>query len=152
MTASIPTDYPRLCAALTVDGAAEAIDFYCRVLGFHPRGDRMTMPDGRIGHAELVLGDAVLMVADEMPEHGLRGPRAWGGSPITLSLYVENVDAVFSDALRSGAATVTPVATQFYGDRAGQFVDPWGHRWNVASRVEQVGPDELARRVRALQP
>lgn len=144
----IPPDYPRLTPYLSVDGAAAAIDFYVSVLGATPRGDRMTMPDGRIAHAELAFGDAVMMLADAFPEQGFTDARALGGSPVTLHLYVEDVDAVFGAAVTAGAEELKPVTTEFYGDRSGSFRDPWGHVWNVASHVEDVAPGEMERRAR----
>ena len=141
----IPDGYPRVSPYLCVDGAAAAIDFYTSVFGATERM-RMAGPDGKVGHAELQLGDGVLMIADEYPEMGIRGPKSIGGTPVTISLYVEDVDAVFDAAVAAGATSLHPVADQFYGDRSGQFEDPFGHRWSVASRVEDVSPKEMARR------
>jgi PhnB protein len=145
----IPDDYPRVSAYLTVDGAAAAIDFYESVLGATERG-RMPGPDGRIGHAELNIGDSLIMLSDAFPDMGVRDPKDIGGTPVTLSVYVEDVDDVFARALAAGASEQRPVQNQFYGDRSGQFVDPWGHRWNVASRVENVSPEEMQRRAAAM--
>ena len=128
-----------------MDGAAAAIDFYRDVLGATERG-RMDQPDGRIGHAELELGDSLIMLADEFPERDVRGPKAFGGSPVTINVYVEDVDAVFQRALAAGARELRPVEDQFYGDRSGQFEDPFGHHWSVATHVEDVSPEEMARR------
>jgi PhnB protein len=141
----IPDGYPRVSPYLSVDGASAAIDFYSKVFGATERA-RMPMPGGRIGHAELQLGDSVVMLADEFPEAGVRGPKAVGGTPVTISVYVEDVDAVFDRALQEGASSLRPVEDQFYGDRSGQFEDPFGHRWSVASRVEDVPSDEMAKR------
>lgn len=145
----IPDGYPRVSPYLFVDGAAAAIDFYSAVLGATQRGDRMTGPDGRVGHAELQLGDSVIMLADEYPEIGARGPKSVGGSPVLLNVYVEDVDAVFAKALAAGAIELRPVADQFYGDRSGSFEDPFGHRWSIASHVEDVPPQEMAARAAA---
>jgi len=145
----IPDDYPRVSAYITVDGAAAAIDFYKSVLGATERG-RMPGPDGRIGHAELTMGDSLIMLSDAFPDMGIRDPKDIGGTPVTLSVYVEDVDDVFARALAAGATETRPVQNQFYGDRSGQFVDPWGHRWNVASRVENVSPEEMERRAAAM--
>jgi PhnB protein len=134
---------------LIVDGAAEAIDFYSSVLGASQRGDRMEMPNGKIGHAELGLGASVIMLADEAPDWGAVGPRTVGGTPVTVHVYVEDVDDVFAKAVAAGATEVQPVTDQFYGDRSGQFEDPWGHRWNVATHVEDVPPEEMAERAKA---
>ena len=145
----IPDDYPRVSAYLTVDGAAAAIEFYKSVLGATERG-RMPGPDGRIGHAELNIGDGLIMLSGAFPDMGVRDPKDIGGTPVTLSVYVEDVDDVFARALAAGASEQRPVQNQFYGDRSGQFVDPWGHRWNVASRVEDVSPEEMQRRAAAM--
>ena len=141
----IPPGYPRVSPYLCVDGAAAAIDFYRSVLGAVERV-RMDGPAGRIGHAELEIGDSLIMLADEFPEMGTRSPKSLGGTPVTISVYVEDVDSVFERAVQAGAQTVRPVENQFYGDRSGQFEDPFGHRWNVATHVEDVGPEEMARR------
>ena len=145
----VPDGYPRLSPYLCVDGAAKAIEFYTSVFGAKERM-RIPAPGGRIGHAELLVGDAVIMLADEHPEMQFVGPKKIGGTPVTLSLYVEKVDDVFARALRAGAKSVRPVADQFYGDRTGQFKDPFGHRWSVATHVEDVSPDEMAKRAAKL--
>ena len=147
----IPDDYPRVIPSLAVDGAAAAIDFYCAVLGATVRM-RMDGPDGKVGHAELQLGDSVIMLADEFPEMDHRGPRSVGGTPVTLSVYVEDVDAVFAKAIAAGARELRAVEDQFYGDRSGQLEDPFGHRWNVATHVEDVSEEEMARRAREAMP
>ncbi len=141
----IPDDYPVLIPSLAIDGAAAAIDFYCDVLGATVRM-RMDGPPGKVAHAELQFGDSVLMLADEFPDMDYRGPKAIGGTPVTLSVYVEDVDAVFARALQAGARELRPVEDQFYGDRSGQFEDPFGHRWNVATHVEDVSEEEMSRR------
>lgn len=141
----IPTGYPQVTPYLCVDGAEAAITFYSTVFGATERM-RMPGPDGKVGHAELQLGDSVIMLADEFPDMGGRSPKSLGGTPVTLSVYVEDVDAVFDRALHAGAETVRPVEMQFYGDRSGQFEDPFGHRWSVATHVEDVSSEEMARR------
>jgi PhnB protein len=141
----VPDGYPQITPYLFVDDAQAAIGFYSSVFGVTERM-RMPGPDGKIGHAELQLGDSLLMVADEFPEMGGRSPRTVGGSPVIVSVYVDDVDAVFERAAQAGATVVRPVETQFYGDRAGQFEDPFGHQWSVATHVEDVPPDELERR------
>jgi PhnB protein len=141
----IPEGYPRVTPYLSIDGAGAAIDFYSKVFGATERV-RMPDPDGRIGHAELQLGDSLIMLADEYPEMGIRGPKAVGGTPVTISVYVEDVDAVFDRAVELGANPLRQVKDEFYGDRSGQFEDPFGHRWSVASHVEDVPPDEMAKR------
>ncbi|HEY7135287.1 MAG TPA: VOC family protein [Acidimicrobiia bacterium] len=144
----IPDNSPRLTAYLAIDGAAEAIDFYTRVLGAHERM-RMSEPGGKVGHAELEFGESVVMLSDAFPEMGVVDPRRLGGSPVTLSVYVENVDATFRDAIAAGAKELQPVEDKFYGDRAGQFEDPWGHRWNVMSHIEDLSDEEVERRAAA---
>ncbi len=145
MVNPIPDGYPRVTPYLIVDGADAAIDFYKSVLGASERM-RMEGPDGRIGHAELELGDSVIMLADEHPEMDIRGPKTVGGTPVSLHVYVEDVDAVFERAIGSGARALHPVEDKFYGDRLGSFEDPFGHHWNVASHVEDISPDEMSKR------
>ncbi len=141
----IPDNYPRLVPSLAVSDAAAAIDFYCGVFGATVRM-RMQAPGGRIGHAELELGASVLMLADEFPELGSLSPLSVGGTPVTLLVYVEDVDAVFQRALDAGATALRLVQDQFYGDRSGGFEDPFGHRWFVATHIEDVSEEELQRR------
>jgi PhnB protein len=130
----IPDGYPQVTPYLCVDGAKAAIEMH------------MPGPDGKIGHAELELGESLIMLADEFPEMGVRGPKAVGGTPVTISIYVEDADAVFDAAVAAGATVLRPVENQFYGDRTGQFEDPFGHRWSVATHVEDVPPDEMEKR------
>jgi PhnB protein len=145
----IPDGYPQVTPYLCVDGASAAIEFYGQVFGATERM-RMPEPDGKIGHAELQLGESVIMLSDEYPDRGIRGPKTIGGTPVTMSVYVEDVDRVFARAVQAGATALRPVEDQFYGDRTGQFEDPFGHRWSVASHVEDVSPDELAKRAEAM--
>ena len=142
----IPDGYPRITPYLHVDGAAAAIEFYGTVLGTTERM-RMPAPGGKIGHAELELGDSVLMLSDESPEMGALSPKTVGGSPVTISVYVEDVDDLMARAEQAGAKVLAPVENQFYGDRSGQFEDPFGHKWNVATHVEDVSPEEMGRRM-----
>jgi PhnB protein len=144
----IPNDYPRVIPYLSVDGAAAAIDFYLTVFGAHERA-RMPGPDGKIGHAELEIGDSVIMLADAVAEMGGQTPGSLGGTAVTMMVYVEDVDAVFERAIQAGAKETRPVENQFYGDRAGEFADPFGHKWFVASRVEDLSPEEMAQRAAA---
>jgi PhnB protein len=141
----IPSNYPRVTPYLTVDGADAAIAFYCSVLGAEVRG-RMDSPDGKVGHAELTIGDSLIMLADAFPDMGPPPPASLGGSPVTIMVYVADVDGVFAKAIAAGGKEIRPVADQFYGDRSGMFEDPFGHVWNVASHVEDVPEDEMARR------
>jgi len=141
----IPDGYPQLTPYICVDGAAEAIEFYGKVFDAKERM-RMASPGGKIGHAELQIGDALVMLSDEHPEMDVRGPHSVGGTPTTLSLYVDDVDAVVAKAQAEGAKVLRPVENQFYGDRTGQIEDPFGHRWSIATHVEDVSPDEMQRR------
>ena len=145
----IPDGYPRVSPSLAIDGAAEAIDFYTSVLGATVRL-RMEGPPGRVAHAELQLGDSVIMLADEFPDMGHVGPKKIGGTPVTLSVYVEDVDKTFAAALAAGATELRAVEDQFYGDRSGTFEDPWGHRWNITTHIEDVSPDEMDKRMQAM--
>jgi PhnB protein len=149
MVQPIPDGYPSLSPYLSIDGAGAAIDFYAKVFGAKERM-RMPAPDGKIGHAELQIGDSVLMLADPWEEGGFLAPRAVGRTSVTLSLYVQDVDAVFERALAAGAKSLRPLENQFYGDRSGQFEDPFGHRWSIATHVEDVSPEEMAKRAAAM--
>lgn len=145
---AIPDGYPRVIPYLTVDGASSAIDFYSFVFGAK---ERMRMPDpsGKIGHAEIEIGDSLVMLADTFPDMGNPAPTSLGGTPVTLMVYVEDVDATFRRALDRGATQDRPIENQFYGDRAGQFTDPFGHQWFVATHVEDVPPAEMEKRAAA---
>ena len=145
----IPDSYRRVTPYLIVNGAADAIDFYKKIYGA-TEIMRMPGPDGKIGHAELKIGDSVIMLADENVEMGHKGPRTFGGSPVSLLLYVEDVDRVVKNAVGAGSKLVRPVADQFYGDRTGGIVDPFGHEWYVATHVEDVSPEEMKKRADAM--
>ena len=144
----VPEGYPRVTPYMIVDGAADAIDFYTDVFGATERM-RMDSPDGRIGHAELQLGDSVIMLADEFPEIGAQSPKRVGGTPVTLTIYVDKVDDVVAKAVKKGAKELQPVENKFYGDRSGSLEDPFGHQWHFATHVEDVPPDEMAKRAEA---
>jgi PhnB protein len=145
----IPDGYNAVTPYLIVADASAAIAFYRSAFGATERM-RHTAPDGKIGHAEIVIGGSVIMLADEFPEHDARGPAAFGGSPVTLHMYVADVDAVAARAAAAGASVIRPVENQFYGDRAGAVRDPFGHVWHIATHVEDVRPDEIARRAAAV--
>jgi PhnB protein len=138
----IPDSYPRVSPHLSVVGAADAIDFYTSVLGASERM-RMGTPDGMVAHAELELGGSVIMVGEEMPGGVDPSPKTLGGSPVALFVYV---DDVFARAIESGAQAVQEPENHFYGDRVAMLDDPFGHRWNIATHVEDVPPDEMERR------
>jgi len=144
----VPDGYHRLTPYLIVDGAAAAIEFYKKAFAATERM-RHVAPDGKVGHAELLFGDSLVMLADEFPDHGAHAPGKYGGSPVTLHLYVEDVDAVAARALAAGAKEIRAVRNQFYGDRSGSFADPFGHVWHIATHVEDVSPEEVARRAAA---
>jgi PhnB protein len=141
----IPEGYPQVSPYLCIDDANAAIQFYSKVFDATERM-RMSTPDGKVAHAELQIGDSVIMLSDEFPEMDIRGPQALGGTPVTINVYVEDVDTVFNRAVDAGARALHPVEDQFYGDRSGQFEDPFGHRWSVSTNIEDVSPDEMARR------
>src|SRR5690606_30154534 len=142
----VPDGYPALSPGLAIDGAAAAVEFDKRVFGATERV-RMPRPDGKIAHCELLIGESVLMLGDPAPEIGFFDPKTVGGSPVSLHVYVPDADAAFVIAMELGAREVEAVSLQFYGDRSGSFVDPWGHRWTVATHVEDVPPDEMDRRM-----
>jgi PhnB protein len=145
MANPIPTNYPRIAPYLCVDGAAAAIDFYTDVFGARERM-RIPMPDGTIGHAELEIGDGLIMISDEYPDMDVRGPKSIGGTPVTVSLYVEDVDEVYQRALEAGSKSLRAPENQFYGDRAAKLEDPFGHRWGIATHIEDVSPEEMVKR------
>jgi PhnB protein len=142
----IPEGYPRVTPYLAIDGAAAAIDFYTAVLDAKERM-RMPAPEGKIGHAELEIGESIIMLSDEFPDMGNRAPKSVGGSPVSIMVYVEDVDATFAKALANGATELRAVENQFYGDRTGSFEDPFGHLWHVATHVEDVSPEEMEKRM-----
>ncbi|HTK91812.1 MAG TPA: VOC family protein [Verrucomicrobiae bacterium] len=144
----IPDGYHNVTPYLIVDGAAKAIDFYKKVFGAVEKM-RMPGPGGKVGHAELTLGDSMIMLADEHPEMDHRGPHAYKGAAVSLMVYVPDVDATVKTALASGAKVVRPVENQFYGDRMGTIEDPFGHQWYVATHVEDVPPEEMSKRAAA---
>jgi len=145
MVNPVAEGYTAVTPYLCVRGAADAIDFYTKMFGAKERM-RMPQPDGKIGHSELVIRDAVVMLSDEFTDMGVLSPQSLGGSPVTLNVYVDDVDAVVERAVAAGATLDRPVENRFYGDRSGQIVDPWGHRWSIATHVEDVPPDEMQRR------
>ncbi|MGZ4665931.1 MAG: VOC family protein [Frankiaceae bacterium] len=143
-----PDGYPQVIPYLSVEDASGAIEFYTTVFGARERM-RMPAPNGKLGHAELEVGDSLVMLADVFPEMGGQTPQSLGGTPVTVMVYVDNVDAVFDRAIAAGATVEREVQNQFYGDRAGQFIDPFGHKWFVATHVEDVSPQDMAQRAAA---
>ena len=144
----IPDGYHSITPYLVIDGAARAIEFYKAVFGATELL-RFPHPDGRIGHAELRIGDSIIMLADEFPDHDALSPGSVGGTPVSLMLYIEGVDQVVDRALTHGATLKRPVADQFYGDRSGTIGDPFGHQWTISTHVEDVPPEEMQRRAAA---
>src|SRR4051794_7434224 len=142
----IPAGHNSLTPYLIVKGAADAIEFYKRAFGAVTTMEPLMHPDGRVGHAELKIGDSLIMLADEFPEMDARGPETVGGSPVSLHLYVEDVDKTAIQLTSAGGKIKRPVRDQFYGDRTGSFVDPFGHIWHVATHIEDVSPQEISRR------
>jgi PhnB protein len=143
-----PCGYRTVTPYLTIKGAAKAIDFYKSIFGASERM-RMEAPHGMIGHAELTIGDAVIMLSDEWPDMDCKGPEALGGSPVSLHIYVDDVDATADRAVAAGATLKRPPKDEFWGDRMGTIVDPFGHVWLISTHVEDVAPDEMKRRAEA---
>jgi PhnB protein len=145
----IPDDYPQVIPYLTVDDASAAIAFYVDVFDAKER-TRMDGPGGTIAHAEIEIGRGMVMLSDEFPDMGGRTPRSVGGTPVTVMTYVADVDATFRRALDRGAREVRPIENQFYGDRSGQFEDPFGHLWYVATRIEDLSEEEMMQRAASM--
>jgi len=144
-TRAIPEGFHTVTAGLTVRDGAAAIEFYKKALGAQEIM-RMPMPDGKIGHAELKIGDSIIFLNDEFPQMGNKSPQTLGGASGSIYLYVEDVDKAFKRATDSGATTKMPVTNMFWGDRYGQVVDPFGHVWGLSTHVEDVSPEEMERR------
>ena len=147
-TQPIPEGYHTLTTYLTMENAAEAIDYYKDVFGAKER-IRMEAPEGKIGHAELEIGDSLLMLSDAFPGATSRPPTELGGTTAGAFMYVEDVDAVVKRAVESGATITMEIADQFWGDRFGSITDPFGHSWSIATHVEDVPPEEMAERAKA---
>jgi PhnB protein len=146
---AVPKGYHNVTPYLVVRDAAKAIDFYKEAFGAEELL-RMPAPGGKIGHAELKMGDAHVMLSDEWPETGAVAPKKGERPPVSILLYVDDVDATFEKAVKAGAKAIRPVENQFYGDRSGQIEDPAGHVWAVATHVEDVTPEELGRRAKEM--
>ena len=144
----IPEGYHSVTPYLIIGGAAKAIDFYKKAFGATELM-RFPTPDGKVGHAEIKIGDSAVMLADEYPEMGYKGPPALGGSPVSIMLYVEDVDSIFKRAVAAGATVKEAVQDKFYGDRGGTLIDPFGHIWHIATHKEDVSLEEMERRARA---
>lgn len=144
----VPDGYHTLSAYLIVRGAASAIEFYKKAFGATELM-RLNLPDGKIAHGEFKIGDSIFMISDENPDWGSTSPEALGGSPVTLHLYVPDVDTAFANAIQAGAIEKMPLENQFWGDRTCQIVDPFGHYWHIATHIEDVDPSELSSRMEA---
>jgi len=145
---TIPDGYHSATPYLIISGATEAIDYYKKAFGATELM-RIDAPGGKIGHAEIKIGDSPIMLADEFPEMGYKSPRTLGGSPVSIMIYVEDVDSVFKQAISAGGKEQRPVKDQFYGDRSGTLEDPFGHIWHVATHKEDVSAEEMERRASA---
>jgi PhnB protein len=147
MTKPIPEGYHTVTPYLAVDGAADAIEYYKKAFGAKERV-RMDTPDGKIGHAEVEIGDSLVMLSDPFPQATTRPPAELGGTSASVFLYVDDVDAVVRRAVDAGATVTMDVADQFWGDRFGSIRDPFGHIWSIATHVEDVSPEEMAERAK----
>jgi PhnB protein len=143
----IPDSYTSITPYLTVEDAKSAIEFYKRAFGAIERGI-MNSPDGRIAHAELRIGDSVFMLCDNLPQFGTKAPNEIGGTTVSMFRFVEDVDAVVHQAAEAGATVTMEPEDQFWGDRLGQVTDPFGHDWLIATRIEDLSPEELEARSR----
>jgi PhnB protein len=145
---AVPDGYEGATPYLIINGASAAIDFYKKGFGA-TETMRIPAPGGKVGHAEIKIGKATIMLADESPEMDHKGPRSLGGSPVSLVIYVPNVDEFIKRAVDAGAKLIRSVEDKFYGDRSGSLEDPFGHQWHFATHIEDVPPDELAKRAAA---
>jgi PhnB protein len=143
---SIPDGFHTVTPYLTVREAAKAIEFYKRAFGAQERY-RLPMQDGKIGHAELQIGNSIVMLADEFPEFGNQSPQALNGSPVGFAIYVEDADKAFKRAIDAGATVKEPVGDKFYGERSGTVTDPYGHKWTLMTHIEDVSPEEMKKRM-----
>lgn len=141
----IPAGYHTATPYLVVDGAARALEFYRQAFGAK-EVMRMDMPGGKVAHAEFQIGDSRLMISDESPEWQTKGPKALGETPVSIMIYVPDCDAVFNQAVAAGATVAQPLADQFYGDRSGTVIDPFGHKWHISTNKEEIEPEEMKRR------
>jgi PhnB protein len=148
MNDTAPIEIHEVYAYLCVNDTAKAIDFYSRAFGARELF-RLTEPSGRIGHAEIKIGPVTVMLADEFPEYGFRGPIALGGTPMSMHIHASDVDRLFAQAVSAGATVLRPLQNQFYGERSGTVCDPFGHCWLLGGHIEDVSPEEMQRRYTA---
>jgi PhnB protein len=144
----IPDGYHSVTPYLIINGASDAIEFYKKAFGATELF-RMPAPGGKIGHAEIKIGDSPIMLSDEHTEMGYVGPETLGGTPVSIMIYVEDVDTVYNQAIAAGGKELKPLQDQFYGDRSGSLKDPYGHMWHVATHKEDVSPEEMDKRMKA---
>jgi PhnB protein len=147
----VPHDMHTVTPHLVCDGAADAIEFYKKAFNAVETA-RMRTPDGKIMHASVRIGDSTVMLVDEFPDYGSVGPKKLNGSPVTLHVYVPDVDRVFEQAVAAGATVRMPVENQFWGDRYGQVVDPFGHNWSIATHVKDMTPEEMNEAMQSMNP
>jgi len=143
---AVPEGYHSVTPCLTINQAAQAIDFYKKAFAAKEIM-RFEQPDGKIAYAEIKIGDAKIMLGDERPDEGAHGPKKWGGTPVSIHLYVKEVDKTVDKALSAGATLIKPVEDQFYGDRCGTLEDPYGHKWHISSHIEDVSPAKMKKRM-----
>jgi len=148
----LPAGVHTVTPHLVVEGAARAIEFYRQAFGAREESRLARPGDGKLMHASIRIGDSTVMLCDDFPEHGSRGPQSLQGSPVTIHLYVADVDAVVARAAQAGATVTMPVADMFWGDRYGQLVDPFGHRWSVATHVRDVDPKDYLAEMQKMPP
>jgi PhnB protein len=147
----IPDGYHSITPYLILSGAAKGLDFYQRAFGA-VETMRLDGPDGKLMHAEIRIGDSILMLADEFPEMDAHSPTTLKGSPVSLMVYVENVDTLFARAIQAGATEIRAVQNQFYGDRSGTLRDPFGHVWTISTHIEDLTPEEVLARLAGMNP
>ena len=148
-TKPVPTGYHTVTPYLVIKDAGKAIEFYKKAFGA-TESVRLNTPDGNVMHAEIKIGDSYVMLCDECPDWNALSPQTIGGTAVSIVLYLEDVDSVVNNAVAAGATVLMPVADQFWGDRMGTVADPYGHKWSIATHVEDVSPEEMATRFKAL--
>jgi len=151
MVQAIPAGYAGVTPYLIIRGASRALEFYKKAFGASELM-RFPTPDGQIAHAEMKIGEGIFMLADESPGEGYKSPETLGGTPVSMMFYVKDVDALFARATAAGGVVKQALKDQFYGDRSGTLADPFGHTWTIATHVEDVSPEEMQRRMAAMEP
>jgi len=149
MAKAVPSGFRTATPHLTIEGADDAISFYKKAFGAKPMGKMLARDGKRLMHAMIKIGDSVIMLVDAFPEWGSKGPKTLGGSPVTIHLYVKDCDALFKKAVKAGATVVMPMADMFWGDRYGEVIDPFGHRWAIATHKKDLSRAEMAKAAKA---